>query len=158
VNLKTGAVRVRRALQRTKEGLRFVEPKSERSRRTVSLPAFAVTSLERQRTAQKKAKLAAGTKWVESGLVFTTTIGTALDERNVRRDFRAILDAANLPLMRIHDLRHTAASLLLAQGVHPRVVMEILGHSQISITMDTYTHVMPSLGDEAAEKMQKALA
>ena len=67
--------------------------------------------------------------------------------------YLAILVAAKLPDMRIHDLRHTSASLLLAQGVHPRVVMEILGHSQISITMDTYSHVMPALGAEAAEKM-----
>lgn len=94
---------------------------------------------------------------MESGLVFTTSIGTALDERNVRREFRAILDAAKLPVMRIHDLRHTCASLLLAQGVHPRVVMETLGHSQISITMDTYSHVMPALGVEAAQKMSAAL-
>jgi integrase len=89
--------------------------------------------------------------------VFTTGIGTALDERNVRRAFKSILDAAKLPKMRIHDLRHTCASLLLAQGVHPRVVMETLGHSQISITMNTYSHVMPALGAEAAEKMHGAV-
>jgi len=89
--------------------------------------------------------------------VFTTSIGIALDERNVRREFKAILDAAKLPAMRIHDLRHTSASLLLAQGVHPRAVMETLGHSQISITMDTYSHVMPALGMEAAEKMNAAV-
>jgi integrase len=123
-----------------------------------SLPEFAVTSLERQRLAQKKAKFAAGTAWFESGLVFTTTIGTALDERNVRREFKGILRSANLPEMRIHDLRHTAASLLLVQGVQPRVVMEILGHSQISITMDTYSHVMPALGVDAAERMNAVVA
>jgi integrase len=85
--------------------------------------------------------------------VFTSSIGTGLDERNVRREFEDILKAAHLQPMRIHDLRHTCASLLLAQGVHPRVVMETLGHSQISITMDTYSHVMPVLGEEAAQKM-----
>jgi integrase len=125
--------------------------------RTVSLPQFAVTSLNRQRAAQRKLKFAAGTKWVESDLVFTTSIGTALDERNVRRDFEAILKQAKLRPMRIHDLRHTCASLLLAQGVQPRVVMETLGHSQISITMDTYSHVMPALSVEAAQKMNAAL-
>jgi integrase len=158
VDLKKKILRVRRALQRTKQGLRFVEPKSEQSRRTVSLPAFAVTALERHGAIQKKAKFAAGSKWVESGLVFTTSIGTAMDERNVRREFSAILEAAKLPAMRIHDLRHTCASLLLAQGVHPRVVMETLGHSQISITMNTYSHVMPALGVEAAEKMHEAMS
>jgi integrase len=157
IDLNKKMLRVRRALQRTKEGLRFVEPKSEQSRRSVSLPAFAVTALERHRALQKKWKFAAGNKWVESGLVFTTSIGTAMDERNVRREFNAILEDAKLPAMRIHDPRHTCASLLLAQGVHPRVVMETLGHSQISITMNTYSHVMPALSVEAAERMNAAM-
>jgi integrase len=130
-----------------------VEPKSERSRRTVSLPDFAITALKRKRTAQKEDRLKAGSKWNDSGLVFTSSIGTPLDERNVRRAFDDILKAAKLPAMRIHDLRHTCASLLLAQGVHPRVVMETLGHSQISLTLDTYSHVLPALGAEAATKM-----
>jgi len=69
--------------------------------------------------------------------VFTSTIGTPLDERNVRRAFASILENAKLPSIRIHDLRHTCASLLLVQGVHPRIVMETLGHSQISLTLDT---------------------
>jgi integrase len=86
-------------------------------------------------------------------LVFTSSLGTPLYERNVRREFETILMAAGLPSMRIHDLRHTCASLFLAQGVHPRVVMETLGHSQISLTLDTYSHVMPALGVEAAAKM-----
>jgi integrase len=153
VDLDAKTLRVRRALQRVGTELKFAEPKSERSRRTVSLPDFAVTALRRQRTAQKRERLKAGSWWVESGLVFTSTKGTALDERNVRREFNAILEAAELPSVRIHDLRHTCASLLLAQDVHPRVVMETLGHSQISLTLDTYTHIMPALGVEAATKM-----
>ncbi|HZT77374.1 MAG TPA: site-specific integrase [Vicinamibacterales bacterium] len=157
VDLKAKTLRVRRAVQRTKKGLAFVEPKSERSYRTVSLPEFAVTALKRQQTAQRAARLKAGTHWFESGLVFTTSIGTALDERNVRREFNAILEAAQLPPMRIHDLRHSCASLLLGQGVHPRVVMETLGHSQVSITLDTYSHVLPALGAEAAAKMNAAV-
>jgi integrase len=157
IDTKKKTLRVRRALQRTKDGLRFVEPKSERSRRTVSLPDFAVTALERHRVAQKKARLVAGSQWFESGLAFTTGVGTALDERNVRREFKAILKAAKLPTMRVHDLRHTCASLLLVQGVHPRVVMETLGHSQISITMDTYSHVMPALGVDAAGRMNAVM-
>jgi integrase len=157
VDLKARTLRVRRALQRIEGTLRFVEPKSERSRRMVNLPEFAITVLTRHRVAQKKERLKAGAEWLENGLVFTSTIGTALDERNVRREFKAILDVAKLPAMRVHDLRHTCASLLLAQGVHPRVVMETLGHSQISITMDTYSHVMPALNIEAAQKMNAAL-
>jgi integrase len=90
--------------------------------------------------------------------VFTTTIGTPLDERNVRRAFRSILWRAELPTIRIHDLRHTCASLLLVQGVHPRIVMETLGHSQISLTMDTYSHVLPALQQEAARQIDTLLA
>jgi integrase len=75
----------------------------------------------------------------------------------VRRDFKAILTSAGLPRMRIHDLRHTAATLLLAQSVQPRVVMETLGHSQISVTMDTYSHVLPALNSEVAQKMNAVL-
>ena len=89
--------------------------------------------------------------------MFTSTIGTPLDERNVRRGFKALLKAAELPEMRIHDLRHTTATLLLAQGVHPRVVMELLGHSQVSLTLDTYSHVLPGLQAEAAKRMDEAL-
>ncbi len=96
--------------------------------------------------------------WQNSNLVFTSTIGTPLDERNVRRAFKAILKQAKLPHMRIHDLRHTAATLLLAQGVHPKVVQELLGHSQISLTMDTYSTVLPSVSREAAAKMDAALS
>ena len=106
---------------------------------------------------QKTERLLAGERWRETGLVFTTTIGTPLDDRNVRKAFRELLDAAELPPMRIHDLRHTCASLLLAQGVHPRVVMETLGHSQISLTLDTYSHVMPTLERDAADRMDAVL-
>lgn len=158
VDLDKKALRVRRALQRIDKKLQFVEPKSERSRRAVNIPQFAVSALKRHAIRQKKERLLAGGRWRESGLVFTSTIGTPLDERNVRREFRAILKAAKLPPMRIHDLRHTCASLLLAQGVHARVVMEVLGHSQISLTMDTYSHVSPALHGEAAQKMDSLLA
>jgi integrase len=113
--------------------------------------------LKRHRTQQKRERLKAGGDWQQSDLVFTSTIGTALDERNVRRAFHDVLTAAKLPPMRIHDLRHSCATLLLAQGVHPKVVQEILGHSQISLTMDTYSTVLPSVSREAAEQMDVVL-
>ena len=85
-------------------------------------------------------------------------IGTAYEPRNLVRHFKILLKRAELrDESRFHDLRHTAASLLLAQGVHPRVVMEILGHSRISLTMDTYSHVMPTAMNEAAAKMDAIL-
>jgi integrase len=91
------------------------------------------------------------------GLVFTTTIGSPLDSRNVTKNFQKLAAKSGLPVIHFKDFRHTAASLLLAQGVHPRVVMEILGHSQIKLTMDTYSHVIPALQREAADKMNAIL-
>jgi hypothetical protein len=99
----------------------------------------------------------AGSKWTDTGLVFTSTIGTALDERNVGRIFKASLRGAGVPDMRLHDLRHTTATLLLGQGVHPRCALETLGHSQVSLTLDTYSHILPSLQAEAARQMDFAI-
>jgi len=90
--------------------------------------------------------------WRALNLVFTSTIGTPVDERNLRREFKAILEAAELGHLRIHELRHTCASLLLAQKAHPNVVHEILGHSQITLTLDTYSHLIPGLAAEAAQR------
>ena len=85
--------------------------------------------------------------------MLTSSIGTPLEPRNVTRQFKALLTAAKLPDMRLHDLRHSCATLLLAQGVNPRVVMETLGHSQVSLTLNTYSHVLPALQHEAAARM-----
>jgi len=158
VNIEGGELRVTQALQRIAGQLQFVEPKSERSRRAIALPKVAARVLKGHRTKQLEERLAAGGRWNDSGLVFTSTLGTPLDERNVRRAFKDILAGAKLPRIRIHDLRHTCASLLLAQGVHPRVVMETLGHSQISLTLDTYSHVLPALQQEAARQIDTLLA
>ncbi len=149
---------VLQALQRVKgNGLQLVEPKSARSRRTVALPEQAIRALKAHRRRQQRERIIAGSRWREIGLVFTTTIGTPLDARAVHRQYREILSKTNLPKLRLHDLRHTAATLLLAQGVHPRVVMDLLGHSQISLTLNTYSHVIPALRSEAADKMTAIL-
>jgi integrase len=122
------------------------------------LPKLAVDLFKRHRTRQRKERLLAGGEWRKNGLVFASTIGTPLDERNVRRAFNDILSDAKLPHMRIHDLRHTCATLLLVQGVHPKVVSELLGHSQISITLDTYSTVLPSVSRAAADEMNAVLS
>lgn len=106
--------------------------------------------------AEKERPLAGG-GWQSIGLVFASTIGTPLDDRNVRRAFRDVLAPAGLPQMRIHDLRHPCATLLLAQGVHPKAVQSILGHSQISLTMDTYSTLLPAVSRDAADQMDKVL-
>jgi integrase len=90
--------------------------------------------------------------------VFASSVGTPLEPRNVTRQFKALLKAAGLPDIRLHDLRHSCATLLLAQGVSPRVVMETLGHSQVSLTLNTYSHVLPALQREAAAKMNAVFA
>jgi integrase len=138
--------------------LRTAEPKSLRSRRTIHMPTVVVTALKSHRTQQLKDRLAAGGDWQDSGLVFTSPIGTPLDPRSVTREYRALLAGANLPAVRFHDLRHTAATLLLAQGVDPRTIMETLGHSQISLTLNTYSHVLPALQQEAADKLDAILS
>ena len=149
---------VRAALRSVKTEVHFVEPKSARSRRTISLPSTVVKSLTRHRVRQLEARLAAVKRWQDSGLVFSTPIGTPLDGRNVTRAFRSILTAQALPSIRIHDLRHSCATLLLMQGVSPRVVMETLGHSQVSLTLNTYSHVLPALQEDAASKMDAILS
>jgi integrase len=153
VDLATRQLRVRRSLQRIRGKLEFVETKSERSNRTLRLPAVCLSSLARHVEQQAKERAWAGSKWVDSGLCFTSRLGTPLDGPNVTHQFQRLLRVSGLPKMRFHDLRHQAGTLLIAQGVHPRTVMEILGHSQIGITMNLYGHILPELHDEAAEKM-----
>ena len=103
---------------------------------------------------QLEERLTAGPKWRDQGLAFPSTVGTSLEPRNLTRHYKETLRRAGLPeATRFHDLRHTAASLLVAQGVHPRVVMEILGHSQIGLTMNTYAHVLPENQREAMAHM-----
>ena len=136
----------------------LAEPKTARSRRTLTIPQFARDALLAHRSRQEREKAVAGNRWKETGFVFTTTIGTPLDGPTVSRQFRRLLEKAGFRPMRFHDLRHVCASLLLTQGTHPRLVMEMLGHSTISVTMNTYSHVIPPLRNEVADQMDAALA
>jgi integrase len=159
VDLEAGTLTVRHALARIEGELVLVEPKSSTSRRVVPLPTFVREALiaHRVRQAQESLPLRPEPGDVFAELVFTTTLGTPLDGISVTRRFQRILIAAGLPRQRFHDLRHACASLLLAQGVPARVVMETLGHSEISLTLNTYSHVLPSLGREAALRMDALL-
>jgi integrase len=116
-----------------------------------------VEALREHRQRQREERLLQGPRWRETGLVFTSTIGTPLDPRNVYRLYQGALGQAGLPLRRFHDLRHSFASLLLVEGVSPRVVMEMLGHSTIKLTMDTYSHVIPALQQDAAQRLEALL-
>jgi integrase len=158
IDLDSAALHVRHALQRVDGRLQLVEPKTARSRRTVILPATVIDALKAHRSRQVAERLTAGSEWVDHKLVFCSPMGRPLDASNVTHTFQRHLIRAGLPRQRFHDLRHACASFLLAQGVSPRVVMEVLGHSQITLTLNTYTHVLPSLSREAAERMNALLA
>ncbi len=158
MDLEQGRVAVSRALQRQKgRGLVLTETETDRSRRTIAPPVPLVASLRAHRVRQLEERLAAGCRWRDGGFVFASSVGTGLEPRNLHRAFKAVLTRAGLPNIRFHDLRHSAASLMLAQGVPLRVVMEVLGHSSISLTANTYSHVMPTLVRDAAEKVAAVL-
>ncbi len=157
VDLDAGSLTVRRTLQRLRGEVRFDEPKTARSRRTVALPPTVAATLRAHRIRQVEERLWAGSRWQEHGLIFTSSIGTPMMGGDVTKRFQALLSAAELPRLRFHDLRHGCASLLLAQGVHPRVVMEQLGHSTIALTMNVYSHVIPALQRDAADRMDAML-
>jgi integrase len=162
IDLERGTLAVRVALQRVKmpgddKGKLLLREPKRCSRRTINLPQVCLSALIDHRVRQEQERRLAGSHWQDTGFVFTTGIGTPLEPRNLERAFAEITECAGLPRIRIHDLRHTAATVLLAQGVHPRVVMELLGHSQIAITMNLYSHVVPALRKEAAQRMDAAL-
>ncbi len=157
IDLDAGVLTVRYQLRVIKGEPTFVEPKSRRSRRTVTLPAPVLALLKRHRKKQVVEQLEA-TRWHDHQLVFCTPIGTPLDDSNVRKQFAAHLAAADLPPMRFHDLRHSAASLLAARGVSQRVVMEILGHTQMATTSNVYTHVTSNSMKEATDRMADLFA
>ena len=146
-------ITVAQALARVGGKLQFIEPKSRESRRTIPLHDGLVAALKAHRRRQLEERLAAGSRWQDGGIVFTTKIGTPLEPRAFNKNFDHLVAKAGLRRVRLHDLRHACASFLLAQGIHPRVVMELLGHSQISLTMDTYSHVIPDAMREAVGRM-----
>lgn len=111
-----------------------------------------VAVLREHRKRQNEQRLAIGPGWQDQGFVFTTPTGEALHPRNVGDTFRRMLPRIGLPRVRVHDLRHTAATLLLSWGQHPKVVQEMLGHSTIAITLDLYSHVVPGMHREAARQ------
>jgi integrase len=156
--LEAKTLHVAHALQRVPgKGLQLLELKTASSRRALQIPDVVVRALRAHRTRQLEERLAAGADWQDLGYVFTTYRGTPLSATNViRRSYRPICRAAGVQRMRFHDLRVSAATLLLAQGVSQRVVMEILGHTSTRMT-EHYTKVVPQLMKDAAAAMDRAL-
>lgn len=158
VDLDRGSVQVRANLQRVKGGFVVGEPKTARSRRQILLAKPAVDALHRHRARQAEERLRLGPDWEDHGFVFTNTVGQPLDHAHLlNRVFRPLLKEAECPAIRFHDLRHTAATLLLSEGIHPKVVSEMLGHSQIAVTIDLYSHVTPTMQQQAAAAMESLL-
>jgi len=159
MDLEAGTLRVRQTLQRGSGAWRVGEPKSSTSRRQLAIPPVAVEGLRLHRLQQQREREKAGPLWADTmGLVFTTEMGEPVNPSSLTRRFRGKLTTLKLPQMRFHDLRHSCASLLIAQGVHPRLIMETLGHSQIGITMNLYGHVAPIVQREVASQMNDLLS
>ncbi|MDQ3651106.1 MAG: site-specific integrase [Acidobacteriota bacterium] len=161
VDLERGVVIVRRALiwRSTGGGWYFGEPKTARSRRSIPLPASTLRALTEHRRQQAAERLKAGAAYQQNDLVFATPEGGPLASRNLkRRHFRPILERAKLPKdFRLYDLRHSCATLLLAAGEHPKVVSERLGHASITLTLDVYSHVLPTMQEAASQKLESLL-
>ena len=158
VDLDARTLTVKQALQRQAgRGLVVVEPKSRAGRGTIALPRQLVAALRTHRSEQLVERMHAGSEWTEHGLVFTQPNGNPIDPRQDWAAWKVLLRVACVRDARLHDARHTAATLLLVEGVPARVVMQVLGHSQISLTLGTYSHVVPELATEAAARIGDAL-
>jgi integrase len=133
------------------------DPKTKGSYRSVTFPAMTIEELKNHQKVQHQEKLLAGEAYQDNDLIVATSIGTPIGPRNLLRSFYRILEKGNLPKMRFHDLRHTHATLMLQQGEHPKIVSERLGHANTRITMDTYSHVLPNMQQEAVDRFEKML-
>jgi len=159
VDLDEGSLQVRRTLSITKNGAVFTSPKTTGSRRSVKLTQRATEALRSHLKRQLEEIDRVGSLWTENGLIFASETGEPLDRRTITTlKFKPLLKRAELPEIRFDDLRHTCATLLLTRNVNPKIVSEMLGHSTIAITLDTYSHVLPNMRDAAAAAMEEALS
>ena len=153
VDLEAGRLSVRRALVPINREVVISEPKTAKGRRVIALDPATVEVLKTQAARQLHEQHEWDEEWVDTGLVFTAENGQALDPESVSRYWRQAVKKAMLPTIRLHDLRHTHATLALQAGIHPKVVSERLGHATVSITLDTYSHAIPAMQEEAATRI-----
>jgi integrase len=159
VDLDGGSLQVRRTLQRTAEGPRWDDAKTAHSRRRIALPELAIAALRSHRVRQAQEQVQLGEAWRDHDFVFTDAAGGRLSIYYFDTGgwFGKVVKRAGLPMIRFHDLRHTAATLLLEQGVNPKVVSEMLGHKSVAVTLALYGHVTPHMQREAAATMERTL-
>jgi integrase len=158
VDVERRSLRVTATLITVKNGAPVLgEPKTQKSRRWVYLSELATEALNKHRSRQETLRDSAGAAWREQGLVFTNDLGQPLWRSQVWRAFSILLKKASLGQVRFHDLRHTAASLLLAEGTPVKVVSELLGHSDVKTTLAIYAHVIPGMQEQAATAMDRLL-
>jgi integrase len=159
VDLEGATISVRRTLTKSGDRLLLGEPKTKRSRRTIHVTETVVRALREHLTRQMEHMQRLGDHYRDGGLVFASEVGTPINPTNLRRrSFASLLKRAKLPAIRFHDLRHTCATLLLTRNVHPKYVQELLGHANIAITLDTYSHVIQGMGSQAARAMEDVLS
>jgi integrase len=155
LDLETGTLQVRRTLSETRKGPVFELPKNGKGR-SIKLTKSASEALRGHLERQLGEIDGNGDEYRDQGLVFPSQKGTPMNASNLTgRNFKPILKRAGLPGIRLHDLRHTCATLMLCEGVHVKLVQELLGHATISITLDTYSHLLPGMGGEAAGAMER---
>ncbi len=153
IDFEHGTLQVRRSVSRVRgQGYKELEPKTPRSRRMLTLAQFVLDMLKQHRANHVELRQKAGSEWQDHDLVFCNRYGSFLRPDRVRKQFQQLLVDAGLPYMRFHDLRHSAATIFMKMGVPPKVVQEILGHSNINITLGIYSHVLPGMQDEAMGK------
>ncbi len=151
VDFEHGRIAVRQTMILVDNRPRLSLPKTKRSRRTVPLDAGTLVILRAHRARQAQERLVFGPGYANSHLVFTRQDGTPVNPRGLSDTFNLLIRDTGLPRIRLHDLRHTFATLALQSGAHPKVVSDRLGHSTISFTLDVYSHSIPSMQEEAAE-------
>ncbi len=155
---ETKRFQIQRQVYRVKfQGLVFSEPKTKAGRRSVVLCKSTIQLLRNHWELQQESIIELGDLWQNNDLIFPSATGTPTDQSNVSKRFKALLISAGLPDIRFHDLRHTAATLMLLQGINPKIVQERLGHADIAMTLNTYSHVLPSMQEDAAEKIDEII-
>ena len=148
---------VRRSLTSVNNKMSLSEPKTERGKRCIALDIHTVAALKNHKARQAQERLAAGPAYQEHDYVFAGELGQPIEPDRFSKVFIKLVHESGLPRIRLHDLRHTSATLALRKGIHPKVVSERLGHSSIAITLDVYSHAVPALQQDAADQLAELI-